>query len=473
MALEQFLRILWARRWVALATFVAVVAAGVGGTLLWPKKYSASAQVLLDMKATDPVSGLPGGAGVPPGFLATELDVVRSTRVALRVVDGLRLAQNAQLRQDHVRSGSETPLREWIADQLSAQVKVRPSRDSTVLEITYAGAEPKFVAIVANAFARAYIETGLELRVEPARQQSAWFDERSKTLRANLDAAQRRLSDYQRKNRIVSIDERLDVENARLQELSTQLVSLQAIAAESSKRSALARTAAAGGLADLATLPDVLQSGIVQSLKTELVRLESRQAEIAANLGRNHPDHLRVSEEIGAMRPRLEREMQAVASALGRTAQLNAQREAEVQGSLERQRTKVLELKARRDEFTVLTRDVESAQRAFDEVFQRSSRVGLESQLRQTNAQLLDAAVPPSNPTSPLLMVNTTIATVLGGLAAVALVLLLELPDRRVRSSADAVATTGLPLLGTVGREGRFGMRRWSRRADIQRLAAY
>jgi chain length determinant protein EpsF len=352
-------------------------------------------------------------------------------------------------------------------------VKVRPSRDSTVLEITYAGAEPKFVAIVANAFARAYIETGLELRVEPARQQSAWFDERSKTLRANLDAAQRRLSDYQRKNRIVSIDERLDVENARLQELSTQLVSLQAIAAESSKRSALARTAAAGGLADLATLPDVLQSGIVQSLKTELVRLESRQAEIAANLGRNHPDHLRVSEEIGAMRPRLEREMQAVAAALGRTAQLNVQREAEVQGSLERQRTKVLELKARRDEFTVLTRDVESAQRAFDEVFQRSSRVGLESQLRQTNAQLLDAAVPPSNPTSPLLMVNTTIATVLGGLAAVALVLLLELPDRRVRSSADAVATTGLPLLGTVGREGRFGMRRWSRRADIQRLAAY
>jgi succinoglycan biosynthesis transport protein ExoP len=473
MALEQFLRILWARRWAALAAFVACVAAGVGGTMLWPKKYSASAQVLLDMKATDPVSGLPGAAGASPGYLATELDVVRSTRVALRVVDGLRLAQNAQLRADHLRSGSETPLREWIAEQLVAQLKVRPSRDSTVLEITYAGSEAKFVAIVANAFARAYIDTSLELRVEPARQQSAWFDERAKALRANLDAAQRRLSEYQRKYRIVSIDERLDVENGRLQELSTQLVALQALSAESAKRAALARTAAAGGIADLATVPDVLQSGIVASLKTELVRLESRQADVAANLGRNHPDHLKLSEEIGAMRPRLEREMQAVASSLGRTAQLNTQREAEVQASLERQRSKVLELKARRDEFTVLTRDVEAAQRAFDEVFQRSSKVGLESLLRQTNAQLLDAAVPPSNPTSPILLVNAIVSTVLGVLAAVALVLLLELPDRRVRSAADASSATGLPVLGTVGRDGRSWIRRWTRRAEVPRLAAY
>lgn len=469
MALEQFLRILWARRWVAFATFALIVGATVAGTMWWPKKYAASAQVLLDLKGIDPVSGLPASASTPNGFLATELDVIRSTRVALRVVDALRLAGSTMMQRDHAKSGTEAPLREWIAEQLVAQVKVRPSRDSTVLEITYHGSDPKLAALIANAFAKAYIETTLELRVDPARQQVKWFEERSKTLREGLDAAQKRLSEYQRKTGIVSLDERFDVESARLSELSTQLVSLQALASETQKRAQIAGDAAASGLAALSVLPEVLQSPMIQAMKADLTRLEGRQSELAANLGRNHPDYLKVSEEAAALRPRLLVEMKAVVNSLARTAQLNAQRTAEVQASLERQRGKVLDLKERRDRFTVLTRDVEVAQRAFDEVSQRSSKVGLESQLRQGNVQLLDAAVPPPGPSSPVMLVNVIVSAVVGLFAAFAAVLLLELPDRRVRAASDVSSATGLPLLGTVGARRRL----LRRRAATPQLAAY
>ena len=79
----------------------------------------------------------------------------------------------------------------------------------------------------------AYTDTTLDLRVEPAKLYNSFFDERAKALRDALEQAQSRLSAYQREKGIIVNDERLDVENARLSELSTQLVALQAVAEES------------------------------------------------------------------------------------------------------------------------------------------------------------------------------------------------------------------------------------------------
>ena len=66
-----------------------------------------------------------------------------------------------------------------------------------MLTIGYQGADPQFAAAVANAWAQAYIDTSLELKVEPARQYAGRFDGQNATLRADLEAAQKRLSDYQ------------------------------------------------------------------------------------------------------------------------------------------------------------------------------------------------------------------------------------------------------------------------------------
>lgn len=460
MALSQFFRILRARIGLFLLVLLLSLAAGITGTMLWPKKYTATTHVLVDMKLNDPVTGLPGGLQGAASYLATEIDVIRSQRVAMRVVDALKLVQNPDLRKEHARSETSTPIREWVADLLIDQLKVKPSRDSSVLEISFAGLEPKFSAAVANAFAKAYIETNLDLRVDPARQQSAWYDERAAKIRADLAAAQTRLGEYQRETRIVSLDERLDVESARLQELSSQLVALQTLSSEADRRAAIAARAAKAGTNSLSELPEVQQSSLLQSMKAELSRLEGRRSDIRANLGANHPDNLKLTEEIESLRQRIDREMVNVTQALNRTSELNRQRASDLRESLEAQRAKVLQLKSKRDQFTVLTRDVEASQRAFDEVAQRSSKIGLESQLRQTNVSILDPAVAPAKPSSPLMIVNLIASAVLGTLAALAAVLAAELPNRRIHSAVDALEIAGLPVLGQIGNRRRLFARK-------------
>ena len=112
--------------------------------------------------------------------------------------------------------------------------------------------------------------TTLDLRVEPAKQYSNFFDDRAKQARDDLEAAQAKLSAYQQQKGLMATDERLDVENSRLQELTTQMVALQAIANESSSRQGQM-----GGNAN--QMSEVLNNGLIASLKGDLARQEAPQ----------------------------------------------------------------------------------------------------------------------------------------------------------------------------------------------------
>ncbi|MCB1958562.1 MAG: chain length determinant protein EpsF, partial [Rhodocyclaceae bacterium] len=239
----------------------------------------------------------------------------------------------------------------------------------------------------------------------------------------DLEQAQSRLSAYQREYGIVAADERLDVESAKLQELSSQLLAVQAQRVDS--RSRQAQTGAAE------TLPEVMQNGLIQSLKADLTRQEGMRDQLAARLGRNHPELASVRAEIDNLRTRIATEVQRVASSLGTTTRVNDQREVEIRAALDKQKARVLELKSHRDEISVLQRDVENAQRAYDLVTQRLAQTSLESENQQGNVAVLTPAVAPLDPSRPRLVLNVAVATCLGLLLGIGLALILELTDRR------------------------------------------
>ncbi len=136
------------------------------------------------------------------------------------------------------------------------------------------------------------------MKVEPAKQYASWFDQRSRELRADLEEKQKKLSDFQSKNGIVATDEKLDVENARLAELSTELVTIQGLRQDSQSRQHQVGS-------DISTLPEVLQSPVIQSLKAALAQAEAKKPDVAARLGKNHPDYQAVEGEISDLRNRI------------------------------------------------------------------------------------------------------------------------------------------------------------------------
>jgi capsular polysaccharide biosynthesis protein len=107
-----------------------------------------------------------------------------------------------------------------------------------------------------------------------------------------------------------------------------------------------------------------------------------------------------------------------------------------------------MQIKQQRDEATVLQRDVEGAQRAYDAVSSRLTQSSLESQTKQTNTALLNAASEPTRHSSPNIALNSLLAVFVGAMFAVAFALLRELQDRRLRSVQDGVQVLGIPVIG-------------------------
>ena len=275
MTLQQFLLILLARWKVVLGVLATVVSTTLAVSLLLPKTYTASTALVVDVKSADAIVGLVMPAQFMPGYMATQMDIITSEQVAQRVVKMLKLDQVPDIQEQwrDATDGGRGTVAQWLAPLLQKKLDVKPSRESNLININFSGADPQFAAAVANAFAQAYIDTSLELKVEPAKQYAVWFDARTRQLRDNLEKAQQALSVYQREKGIVATDERIDYETARLNEVSSQLTQIQALRGDTSSRQ---RQAGAGN----ENMQEVLQSPLIAGLKVDLARAEARLQDV-------------------------------------------------------------------------------------------------------------------------------------------------------------------------------------------------
>ena len=98
----------------------------------------------------------------------------------------------------------------------------------------------------------------------------------------------------------------------------------------------------------------------------------------------------------------------------------------------------------------VLLREVESAQRIYDNALLRYGQTSLESQSGQTEISVLNPATPPLKHSSPKILINIVLSLFLGGLLAVGCAIAVEMLDRRVRSADDLAQLMTIPVLAAL-----------------------
>ena len=401
-------------RWItALTVWVLTIGTTLGVSLLLPPQFVAGASLVLDLKP-DPIAGAYPGQ-MATSLVTTQVDVMTSDRVARRVVRNLRLTDNPTMKalwQEETQG--RLPMEAWLLESLRKRLEVRPSRDSNVIQVMYRAGNAKQAAQMANAFVQAYLDTALELRVEPAREFAGFFEERAREARLNLAQAQARLSDFQQRQGLLATDEKLDIESARLAELSSQWVAAQGQHSDTASR---VRTALHRPTDEL---PEVISSSLIGSLKAERSRLAARLEELDARGGPQHPQRLETAAALAAFEARIDEESRRVVGGLQAQDETTRNRSASLQAQMAMQRSRVMELKAARDEAAVLSREVDNAQRAFDALVSRRQLTQLESLSPQAQAAWLTQAMPPSEPDSPRLVLNLVLATFFGALLALA-----------------------------------------------------
>lgn len=443
MNLSQFLLILRARARIVVITFAVIVLGTLIVNLMTPKKFTATASLVLNYKGMDPVTGLTLPAQLMPGYMATQVDIITSHNVAARVVDELKIAQNPAAQQQFQDDGGKGNIRDWFADLLLKNLEAKPSRESSVIEISFSGADPDFAAAIANTFAAAYQQLILQLKVDPSQSAADFLNAQTRVRRDSLEQAQAKLSKYQQEKGLTSGVEGLDVENARLNELSAQLVMAQAQAIEASSRQY-------GTRGNAAESPDVAFSPVVQGLRVDIARSESKLAELSQRLDKNHPQYQAAQAELDKLKSQLQEEIRSTTASIGGSASNQNQRVADLRTQVAKQKARVLELNQSRNQLTVLQRDVESAQRALEAVNQRFTQTSLEGQANQTDVAVLNPAIAPLTHSSPRIKLNVLLSAFIGGLLGIGFALLAETLDRRVRSREDITGTFDIPVFAVI-----------------------
>jgi len=228
---KHLLEVCKARFWVIALILLGTVAVAGWVTMRTPPRYTAATSLVVDFQNKGPFDELGVARQFASGYLETQVDIIRSRSVAVKVVESLPPPTKAAtiaafLDADQASEGPNAVLGSLVVELL-ANLAVRTSGESQVLTLAFTSPDPRLSAAIADAFAEAYINVSLELQVEPARRNAQWFDGQLKALRARHEENQRLLTAYQREKGLVSVDERLDVESRRLEELSSALVEAQ------------------------------------------------------------------------------------------------------------------------------------------------------------------------------------------------------------------------------------------------------
>jgi len=173
-------------------------------------------------------------------------------------------------------------------------------------------------------------------------------------------------------------------------------------------------------------------------------------SEISSTVGKNHPQRQQLEAQIAGLKQQLNEEIRRVSGGIATASRVTSQKVEEARAAYEAQKKHVLNLRAERDQISVLVKEVEAAQHAYETVSQRMSQNTLESQSQQTNVSILSPAVEPTDASHPKILLNI-LASVLGGaLLGIGVALGLELLDRRVRDRDDLAALEGIPVLGIL-----------------------
>lgn len=395
-------------------------------SLLLPKTYVATVALLVDSRDDQSMrTTFEANVREQLGYLQTQADIIASQKVARKVVDALALAKDPESREAFEKAtDGDGDIADWLAIGLLKDLKVDTSQ-SSVIHVAFPSPDAQFSATVANAFAKAYLDTALELRVEPSRQTAAWFDEQLKGLRVNLEQAQARLAAYQKENGLV--DERFDVENLALSDLATEVAKAQA------RRNGTAS-------------PENSVVAARQNARGELMRSENKLLELSTRLGTSHPWYQRQLAETQRLRQQLKTELRDDSAASPR----GQRRVAELRGALEAQQARVLALKQHRYKMGVLTRDVEVAEKAYDNAQQHAVEKRVESRASLTNVSILHDAVAPFTPSRPRILLNIALSVVVGLLLGLGIIYLMEMLDHRVRSPGDLAGERAVPVLAEL-----------------------
>ncbi|MGP1355872.1 GumC family protein [Roseicyclus sp.] len=504
--LRAILARLWRGKWIIA---ICVLFAGAFGYLTaaqYVPIYRAAAKVMFDAPGRE-IIDIGATAQVPTARngLQDQIEVLRSTNLAEKVVDELGLVQNPEFNPrlrpvevtlvDRARDVVEVP--DWARDSLMdigvlsppppprpdpdpeeiaqlerrivienvlARLLIRPVPDSRVIEIGFVSQNPRTAAAVANAFAEQYIIDQLDARLDATRAATDWLSGRVDELRDRLQVAEEAVESA-RATQSFEAGQSLEITQQQLQALNATLS-----VARNETRTAEATyqrlNAALDDEAEYGAIPEFRSSPVINQFRTQRTELLAQRAGLLESVSEEHPAVQRVDTLLDQASRNMRDEAEQIVEAARLSWESLRQEEADIQADVRALET--LALEQSRDQVTIrqLEREAEASRILYENFLARLQETSEQERLEEPDARILTRAEIPLSPQTQRQNRTVTVALIAGALAGMGLIFLLDKLNNTFRSAPQLEQMTGETVLGVLPMVGR----RVRRKTVLQRF---
>jgi len=473
LGLRDYLRQL-RRNWQILFGSVVVISA-VALLVIFQLTPRYKAQVLLVMEPPKTkVAGIESIHASNPltsEALHSEKEIIRSRRVARKVVERLKLVRdpefNGELR-------NKSPIWTWISKRFAksggaelseaakrnlANVRVTNSLlkvldidavpKSHLLELSISSPNAEKAARIANTIAEIYLVEQVAAKLNSAERATKWLRERIVKLRLATEQAERAVATYRSKFGLIKGREDKSIVSTQIAELSSQLISAR------TKRSAVeARLAQVEKMLKsrrgVDSAAEVLSSPIIQRLSERESELIGKLAENSAIYGPKHPTMLALRAEMGDLRRKIRLEVRKIVSRVRGDVAVAKAHEAALQQKLNELEGRVGVSNQKSVKLRALEREAAANRALLESVLARHKEATAQQAIQSANVRIVSLASVPVLPYFPQKML-------LGGLAffgslmfGIGLIALKENMDVVFRNARQVESVTGLAVLDIV-----------------------
>lgn len=409
-----------------------------------PKTYAATATLIVDPGLKDPLAGASPADNNLAGYVATQLELIQSNAILLRVVDRKHLTIDKDFAGGY--SGHDVDgLREYTEKNLAAAIGVDLGRGGELMYISAQAKDSAKAADLANAVADTYIEEEQNRLSGPAGERAARYTADLSELRSKVATAQDNLTAFLQQKGITDVSAdatATDTESQALRSLEEHLLDVQ-----NQRRALEAKAAGQQSVAD-----ETLVSPMVSQLKTQLALQQNTLAQLSATYGPQHPKVIEIKTQIALTTKQLDSEVRGLSENTSTELQRVKELESKYAQAVAEQRNKVVNLREQQGQGAKLMLELQSAQSVYKRALDGYDQIMFASAGNNSTVSMVSRATPPIKAAKPNKIKLLMIGMVFGIMLGVAVPFAYEFFfNRRLRCRDDIERSLGIPVLAQFG----------------------
>ena len=433
--------------------------------------YTAAARVLVDNSSIKALRDQSATSDSPASVtLDSQVEIIKSERVLLRVVKQLKLANEPEFQK---QPGLVTRLRNTIASLISSGevVRTEPIEDellvdwlkgdldvrrvgfTNVIEIRFTSPNPEQSARVANAVADAYLADILEAKHEMGRRAGLWLEDRLKQLSQQTSDSDKAVQKFKSDNNIVNTGRGL-INEQQIGEVSTQIILARTQVAEAKARWDRVEEILKGDPSD-ATITESLRNDVIVKLRQQFLDVARREAELSARYGFKHMAAVNLRNEKNQLLDNIKDELRRIAQSYKSDYEIAKLRETTLKNSLDSLVTQTQTTNQAQVKLRALESAVQTSREVQESFLKKFMEIAQQELFPVTEARIISAAKTPRYKSSPATTRITLASGVLGLFLGLIFALGLEAIDSTFRTPAQVEDVLGCKALGILPDIGR------------------